>query len=98
MRACACTARLRHREPQERCLELGDSKELPAARRVDFPGTGPHHPARYAPAPLPEDFVVPLGYEVPDETFHREFMRDTVAGAGRQSCSRARLAAGRAPT
>ena len=34
------------------------------------------------PAPLPEDFVVPLGYEVPDETFHREFMRDTVAGAG----------------
>ncbi|MGU6745725.1 ATP-binding protein [Salmonella enterica subsp. houtenae serovar 6,7:z4,z24:-] len=34
------------------------------------------------PAPLPEDFVVPLGYEVPDETFHREFVRDTVAGAG----------------
>ena len=25
---------------------------------------------------------MPLGYEVPDETFHREFMRDTVAGAG----------------
>lgn len=34
------------------------------------------------PAPLPEDFVVPLGYEVPDETFHREFVRDTVAGVG----------------
>ncbi|MCC3705552.1 ATP-binding protein [Rouxiella badensis] len=34
------------------------------------------------PAPLPEDFVVPLGYEVPDETFHREFVRDTAAGAG----------------
>lgn len=33
------------------------------------------------PAPLPEDFVVPLGYEVPDEMFHREFVRDTVAGA-----------------
>lgn len=30
------------------------------------------------PAPLPEDFVVPVGYEVPDETFHREFVRDTV--------------------
>lgn len=34
------------------------------------------------PAPLPEDFVVPLGYEVPDETFHREFVRDAVAAAG----------------
>jgi hypothetical protein len=34
------------------------------------------------PAPLPEDFVVPLGYEVPDETFHREFARDTVASGG----------------
>lgn len=34
------------------------------------------------PAPLPEDFFVPLGYEVPDETFHREFVRDTAAGAG----------------
>lgn len=34
------------------------------------------------PAPLPEDFVVPLGYEVPDETFHQEFVRDTIAGAG----------------
>ncbi|MBR7745154.1 NACHT domain-containing protein [Undibacterium baiyunense] len=35
------------------------------------------------PAPLPEDFVVPLGYEVPDETFHREFVRDAVAAAGK---------------
>ncbi|WP_313606508.1 ATP-binding protein [Comamonas jiangduensis] len=34
------------------------------------------------PAPLPEDFFVPLGYEVPDETFHRDFVRDTAAGAG----------------
>lgn len=34
------------------------------------------------PAPLPEDFVVPQGYEVPDETFHNEFVRDTVAAAG----------------
>ncbi|MBN8769362.1 MAG: ATP-binding protein [Stenotrophomonas nitritireducens] len=35
------------------------------------------------PTPLSEDFVVPLGYEVPDKTFHREFVCDTVAGAGR---------------
>jgi len=34
------------------------------------------------PAPLPEDFVVPLRYEVPGQAFHREFVRDTVAGAG----------------
>ncbi|MFJ2991236.1 ATP-binding protein [Pandoraea sp. NPDC087047] len=34
------------------------------------------------PAPLPEDFAVPLGYEAPDETFHREFIRDTVATVG----------------
>ncbi|MHC5129235.1 ATP-binding protein [Pseudomonas inefficax] len=34
------------------------------------------------PAPLPEDFVVPLGYEVPDETFHREFVRDAVGATG----------------
>lgn len=34
------------------------------------------------PAPLPEDFVVPLGYEVPDETFHLEFIQDTVTGVG----------------
>lgn len=35
------------------------------------------------PAPLPEDFVVPLGYEVPDETFHREFIQDAVAANGK---------------
>ncbi len=35
------------------------------------------------PAPLPEDFVVPLGYEVPDETFHQEFLRDSIAAAGK---------------
>ncbi|AZE63059.1 MULTISPECIES: NACHT domain-containing protein [Pseudomonas fluorescens group] len=35
------------------------------------------------PAPLPEDFVVPPGYEVPDETFHREFVRDAVGATGR---------------
>lgn len=34
------------------------------------------------PAPLPEDFVVPLGYEVPDETFHREFVQDAMAATG----------------
>jgi hypothetical protein len=35
------------------------------------------------PAPLPEDFVVPLGYEVPDETFHQEFLRDSIAAVGK---------------
>lgn len=35
------------------------------------------------PAPLPEDFFVPLGYEVPDDTFHSDFVRDVVAGAGK---------------
>lgn len=35
------------------------------------------------PAPLPEDFVVPKGYEVPDATFHMEFVRDTIAAAGK---------------
>lgn len=35
------------------------------------------------PAPLPEDFVVPKGYEVPDATFHMEFVRDTLAAAGK---------------
>lgn len=35
------------------------------------------------PAPLPEDFVVPKGYEVPDETFHQEFLRDTVGSVGK---------------
>ncbi|MFL9930233.1 hypothetical protein P0D88_13420 [Paraburkholderia sp. RL18-103-BIB-C] len=34
------------------------------------------------PTPLPEDFVVPLGYEVPDETFHREFVQDAMAATG----------------
>jgi len=34
------------------------------------------------PAPLPEDFVVPPGYEVPDETFHQEFVRDAVGATG----------------
>ncbi len=35
------------------------------------------------PAPLPEDFVVPRGYEVPDETFHQEFVQDTINSAGK---------------
>ncbi|OEZ62099.1 ATP-binding protein [Duganella sp. HH105] len=35
------------------------------------------------PAPLPEDFVVPQGYEVPDEMFHQEFVRDAVAATGK---------------
>lgn len=35
------------------------------------------------PAPLPEDFIVPPGYEVPDETFHREFTRDTITSTGK---------------
>ncbi|MCK9535351.1 MAG: ATP-binding protein [Pseudomonas sp.] len=35
------------------------------------------------PAPLPEDFVVPKGYEVPDETFHQEFVRDTLNATGK---------------
>lgn len=34
------------------------------------------------PAPLPEDFLVPPGYEVPDETFHRDFVRSVLAAAG----------------
>lgn len=34
------------------------------------------------PAPLPEDFFVPLGYKVPDEMFHQEFVRDTIDAAG----------------
>ncbi|OEG75248.1 type IV secretion protein Rhs [Shewanella colwelliana] len=36
-----------------------------------------------APAPLPEDFVVPKGYEVPDNIFHEEFVRGVIDGAGR---------------
>jgi hypothetical protein len=35
------------------------------------------------PAPLPEDFMVPAGYEVPDATFHKEFAEDVAAAAGR---------------
>lgn len=35
------------------------------------------------PAPLPEDFVVPKGYEVPDATFHQEFVRDAIGAAGK---------------
>ncbi|MFA5824994.1 MAG: ATP-binding protein [Gallionellaceae bacterium] len=34
------------------------------------------------PAPLPEDFVIPKGYEVPDATFHKEFVRDVIGAAG----------------
>lgn len=35
------------------------------------------------PAPLPEDFVVPKGYEVPDATFHKEFVSEVLGAAGR---------------
>lgn len=35
------------------------------------------------PAPLPEDFVVPHGYEVPDEAFHQEFVQQTLSGTGK---------------
>ncbi|MBE5214762.1 ATP-binding protein [Pectobacterium sp. A535-S3-A17] len=35
------------------------------------------------PAPLPEDFVVPEGYEVPDETFHQEFVQSTINATGK---------------
>lgn len=35
------------------------------------------------PTPLPEDFVVPKEYEVPDETFHQEFVRDTIKTGGK---------------
>lgn len=34
------------------------------------------------PEPLPEDFVVPKGYEVPDEAFHNKFVQDAVSAAG----------------
>lgn len=34
------------------------------------------------PAPLPEDFVVPKGYEIPDQTFHEDFVRDAIGAAG----------------
>lgn len=30
------------------------------------------------PAPLPEDFVVPSGYEVPDTSFHSKFVEDVL--------------------
>lgn len=33
--------------------------------------------------PLLEDFAVPKGYEVPDETFHHEFLRDTINSVGK---------------
>lgn len=35
------------------------------------------------PAPLPEDFVIPKGYEVPDEMFHQEFVWDTLNATGK---------------
>lgn len=35
------------------------------------------------PAPLPEDFMVPKGYEVPDATFHQEFVQDAIGAAGK---------------
>ncbi len=35
------------------------------------------------PAPLPEDFAVPKGYEVPDKTFHQEFIRHTLNDIGK---------------
>ncbi|WP_257217533.1 ATP-binding protein [Pseudomonas syringae] len=35
------------------------------------------------PAPLPEDFAVPKGYEVPDAGFHAAFVDDTLHSAGK---------------
>lgn len=35
------------------------------------------------PSPLPEDFAVPKGYEVPDEMFHDEFVRNVISATGR---------------
>jgi NACHT domain len=35
------------------------------------------------PAPLPEDFAVPKGYEVPDAGFHQTFVTETLAAAGK---------------
>lgn len=35
------------------------------------------------PAPLPEDFAVPSGYEVPDADFHDAFVDDTLRSAGK---------------
>lgn len=34
------------------------------------------------PAPLPEDFVAPLGYEKPDGRFHQEVVRDAIGATG----------------
>lgn len=33
--------------------------------------------------PLPEDFIVPEGYEVPDETFHQNFVEETKRSVGK---------------
>jgi hypothetical protein len=35
------------------------------------------------PAPLPEDFAVPKGYEVPDADFHDAFVEDTLRSTGK---------------
>lgn len=35
------------------------------------------------PAPLPEDFAVPKGYEVPDADFHDTFVEDALRSAGK---------------
>lgn len=35
------------------------------------------------PKPLPEDFAVPKGYEVPDEIFHQEFVETVVGSRGK---------------
>lgn len=35
------------------------------------------------PAPLPEDFAIPKGYEVPDETFHKQFIHDAIGATGK---------------
>jgi NACHT domain len=35
------------------------------------------------PAPLPEDFAVPKGYEVPDADFHDTFVEDTLHSVGK---------------
>jgi hypothetical protein len=34
-------------------------------------------------APLSENFFVPNGYEVPDETFHQEFVREVISAGGK---------------
>lgn len=35
------------------------------------------------PTPLPEDFAVPKGYEVPDADFHDEFVEEALGAAGK---------------